>query len=229
MTHGADKVRAQYGATGAGIKVGRDLQQHRRRAGRLPERPAQRLHRQQPHRPARRRPDPARTTAEGLAMCEVVQRIVPGAQIYYGTDVPGGRPHRQHRQRGTDGHEHQRRWRRTAARSSSTTFAFEDESPFQDSGPVAQAVDTVANNGVLYFSCAANFGNLDSMAIERLRGRFQAGRRQGLPRFQPRFRQRPDDELTPSRPPENRSERQPRHHRRLPVLGRADGQRHLAV
>ena len=40
--------------------------------------------------------------------------------------------------------------------------SFPDESPFQD-GVIAQAVNTVSAMGVLYFSCARNSGNRDSI------------------------------------------------------------------
>jgi hypothetical protein len=90
------------------------------------------------------------TEGEGTAMLEIVNDLAPGAQLYFAT-----------------------------AASSEASFAnniqqlqaagcniivddelWPDESPFQD-GIVAQAVNSVTANGVLYFSAAANSGNKD--------------------------------------------------------------------
>jgi subtilisin family serine protease len=50
---------------------------------------------------------------------------------------------------------------------------YPDESPFQD-GIIAQAVNRVCAMGVLYFSCAANFGNVDSLTSSTWQGDFVA-------------------------------------------------------
>lgn len=87
---------------------------------------------------------------EGTAMLEVVYDLAPGAQLFFATALGG------------------------AANFASNILALEaagcqvivddafypTESPFQDD-IISQAVNTVTSNGVLYFSSAANFGNLN--------------------------------------------------------------------
>jgi hypothetical protein len=88
---------------------------------------------------------------EGLAMCEVIHDLAPGATLYFATGAA------------------------SAAQMASNIVAlakagcriicddesYDYESPFQDQ-VIAQAVNTVSAMGVLYFSCARNSGNLDS-------------------------------------------------------------------
>ena len=96
---------------------------------------------------------------EGLAMCEVVHDLAPGASIYFATSTT------------------------SQAQMASNIIAlanagcriicddelYDNESPFQDQ-VIAQAVNTVANQGVLYLSAAGNSGNLDS-GMSAMRGR----------------------------------------------------------
>ena len=98
---------------------------------------------------------------EGLAMCEVVHDLAPGARIYFATANP------------------------TAAQMAANIVAlgqagcrvivddivYPDESPFQDM-VIAQAVKTVSDMGVLYFSCARNSGNRDSITSSTWQGDF---------------------------------------------------------
>ena len=102
---------------------------------------------------------------EGLAMCEVIHDLAPGAKIYFAT---GGA---------------------SAAQMASNIVALAEagcriicddesypfESPFQDQ-VIAQAVNTVSAMGVLYFSCARNSGNLDSNMSSTWQGDFYSGK-----------------------------------------------------
>jgi hypothetical protein len=88
---------------------------------------------------------------EGLAMLEVVHRIAPGATLYFATGDPT---------------EEQMATNIKALKADGCQIicddvSYFDENPFQD-GVIAQAVDAVTAGGALYFSCAANYGNLDS-------------------------------------------------------------------
>jgi hypothetical protein len=102
---------------------------------------------------------------EGLAMCEVVHDLAPGAAIYFATSVT------------------------SQAQMASNIIAlanagcriicddelYDNESPFQDQ-VIAQAVNTVANMGVLYLSAAGNSGNRDSDMSSTWEGVFSPGR-----------------------------------------------------
>jgi hypothetical protein len=88
---------------------------------------------------------------EGLAMCEVVHDLAPGATIWFATGAAG---------------EAQMASNIIALANAGCNIiaddeAYDDESPFQDQ-VIAQAIQTVTSNGVLYFSCARNSGNLDA-------------------------------------------------------------------
>jgi hypothetical protein len=88
---------------------------------------------------------------EGLAMCEIVHDLAPGATIWFATGATS---------------EAQMASNIIALQNAGCTIiaddeAYPDESPFQDQ-VIAQAVQTVTSNGVLYFSSARNSGNLDS-------------------------------------------------------------------
>lgn len=92
---------------------------------------------------------PSNGTDEGAAMMEIIHDIAPGAQLYFAT-----------------AYDTEQKFASNigalAAQGCSiivddvTYFA---ESAFQD-GPIAQAVNTFAANGGLYFSSAGNSGNL---------------------------------------------------------------------
>lgn len=98
---------------------------------------------------------------EGLAMCEIVHDLAPGATIWFATGAAG---------------EEQMASNILALAKAGCTIiaddeAYDDESPFQDQ-VVAQAVQTVTSNGVLYFSSARNSGNLDSIQSSTWEGDF---------------------------------------------------------
>src|SRR2546425_3343776 len=60
-------------------------------------------------------------------------------------------------------------------------IAYPDESPFQEGQPIAQAVQTVSDQGVLYFSSARNSGNEDSGQSGTWEGDFADGGATGPP------------------------------------------------
>jgi len=87
-------------------------------------------------------------SGEGTAMMEIVHDIVPGATIYFASS-------------GNSEAQMATNIENLAAAGCKVIvddIAFSDESPFQD-GIIAQAVQTVTAQGVIYFSSADNFGN----------------------------------------------------------------------
>ncbi len=90
-------------------------------------------------------------SGEGLAMLEVVHHLAPGAQLYFATGASG------------EGQfaDNIIALQQAGCKVIIDDEAYPDEPPFQDD-IVAQAINTVTANGVMYFSCAANFGNLAS-------------------------------------------------------------------
>jgi len=140
-THGAIEARTFFGTTGAGVKVGVisngvDSLAALQASGDLPA--------------VTVLPGQAGSGEEGNAMLEIVHDIAPDAQLYYATALP------------------------TAAQFSQNILdlaaagcqvivddvAHFSENPFQD-WTIAQAVNTVTANGVLYFASAGNSGNIN--------------------------------------------------------------------
>ncbi len=131
--HGAATVRAQYGVNGAGIKVGVISDSIDNKEGdyqsalnnsyiaNLTILPGQ-------------AGDPSAGRGEGLAMCEVVQRIVPASLLYFAT-VRLVADDRRDGSRGADGDEHRHDGRRTAAGSSSTTCPTRTRVPSRTPAP----------------------------------------------------------------------------------------------
>ena len=103
-------------------------------------------------------------TGEGSAMLEIVHAMAPGAQLYFATGEGGEANFAQNiialRQAGCD--------------IIVDDITYPDESPFQD-GIVAQAVSQVVASGALFFSSAANSGNLDSGQSGTWEGNFVNG------------------------------------------------------
>jgi hypothetical protein len=153
-THQANTARTTFGVNGSGLKIGVlsdsvDYLSSSQIAGLVT------ILSGQSGTPA---------TGEGTAMLEIVHDLAPGAQLYFAT-----------------------------AASSEASFAnniqqlqaagcniivddelYNDESPFQD-GIVAQAVNSVTANGVLYFSSASNAGNQDDGTSGTWEGDFSDG------------------------------------------------------
>jgi hypothetical protein len=89
-------------------------------------------------------------TGEGTAMLEIVNDLAPGAQLYFATGSSSDASFANNIQ---------------SLQAAGCNIIVDDEqhydeSPFQD-GMIAQAVNTVTANGVLYFSSANNAGNKD--------------------------------------------------------------------
>ena len=147
QAHAADQARTQYGATGQGIKVGvlsdsvdngQGAYSDAQLNGYVPT--------------VNIIPGQAGSgEGEGLAMLEVVHRLAPDATLYFAT--------------GATGNEQMAMNIEAMAAAGCQVIIddefYSDEDPFQDA-TIAQAVDTVSAQGVLYFSCSANYGNLDS-------------------------------------------------------------------
>ncbi len=140
--HGADIVQGQ-GYTGSGVKIGVmsdgvDSLAAEQAAGRLPG-------------TVTVLSGQAGSGDEGTAMLEIVYSMAPGAQLFYATAATGQAAFANNI---------------TALRSAGCDIIVDDftyfaESAFQD-GTVAKAVNGVVAGGGLYFSDAANSGNLDS-------------------------------------------------------------------
>ncbi len=148
IAHGANKVVAT-GITGAGVKVGvlSDSASAARVAaliasGDLPSNTVV----------LSGQAGPTSGEDEGAAMMEIVHDLAPGAQLFFATADNGAASFAANIQtlRFTYGCD--------IIVDDVSYFA---ESVFQD-GPIAQAVNVVTADGALYFSAAANSGNLDS-------------------------------------------------------------------
>jgi hypothetical protein len=141
-THRAIEARNTFGATGAGVNVGVlsdsvDFYTNLLNAGELPTvtvLPGQ---------------SGITNTGEGTAMLEIVHDLAPGAKLYFATG---------------NGGEAQYAYNILNLWTNGCNIINDDldydEPPFQD-GIVAQAVNTVTANNVLYFSAAMNAGNFD--------------------------------------------------------------------
>ena len=153
-THQANLARQQFGVDGAGVKVGiiSDSVDHLTNsqvAGLVAVLPGQ---------------DGIPGTGEGTAMLEIVNDLAPGALLYFAT-AKGGAANfanniMQLRAAGCD--------------IIVDDELYPNESPFQD-GPVAVAVNAVTADGCLYFSAAANYGNLDMKTSGTWEGDFSGG------------------------------------------------------
>ena len=103
-------------------------------------------------------------TDEGAAMMEIVQDMAPGAQLFFATGN-GGQPAMASNI--------------LALRAAGCDIIVDDltyfaEAAFQD-GPIAQAVSQVKAAGALYFSSAANSGNLTQGTSGTWEGDYLAG------------------------------------------------------
>lgn len=154
-THGADEARGFFGVTGAGIKVcamsdGVDSLATIQASGDLPAN-------------VDVLPGQAGAGDEGTAMLEIVHDLAPGAALGFAQAGPDEAGFAQNIL--------------GLAISGCNIIVddviYLDESPFED-GPVAQAVNTVTNYGVLYFSSAGNQGNKTDGTSATWEGDFKA-------------------------------------------------------
>ena len=162
-THQAIPTRANYAVTGSGIKVGVLSDSIDNGSNALSAAIAS------------GNIDPANTfvipgqagtgEGEGLAMCEIVHDLAPGAQIYFATGS-AGQPQMA---------ANILALAQAGCKIICDDEAYNNESPFQDQA-IAQAVVQAANLGVLYFSCARNSGNADSLNSCTWEGDFIAGK-----------------------------------------------------
>lgn len=148
ISHGANKVNAM-GVTGAGVRVG--VLSDSASAGRVAALIAS------GDLPANTvvlpgQAGPAGGADEGTAMMEIVHDLAPDAQLFFATADNGVASFAANIQalRFTYGCD-----------IIVDDVSYFNEGVFQD-GPIAQAVNVVTANGALYFSAAANSGNLDS-------------------------------------------------------------------
>ena len=154
-THGAHTARDFFGTTGSSVKVcvmsnGVNSLATMEASGDLPSAvdvlPGQEGH-----------------GDEGTAMLEIVHDLAPGAALGFAQSGPDEAGFAQNIL--------------GLAISGCNVIVddalYFDESPFED-GPVAQAVNTVTTNGVLFFSSAGNEGNKDDQTSGTWEGDFRA-------------------------------------------------------
>jgi hypothetical protein len=98
---------------------------------------------------------------EGTAMLEIVSDLAPGAQLYFATAFTGEAQFATNIQN----------LAAAGAKIIVDDVTYFDEPAFQD-GIIAQAVNTVTANGVIYLSSAGNSGNLDSNTSGTWQGDF---------------------------------------------------------
>jgi hypothetical protein len=159
--HQANVVRSTYGISGAGVKVGVLSDSDRYGANSqangdlggvtvLPGQDGLGI---------------GTDEGEGTAMLEIVHDLAPNAQLFYATG---------------DGGEYSMA---SNIISMATSYgcqviiddiSYNDESPFHENQPISQAVKTVSDLGVLYFSSAANEGGQDSGTSGNWQGDFKA-------------------------------------------------------
>jgi hypothetical protein len=103
-------------------------------------------------------------TGEGTAMLEIVNDLAPGGQLYFATALGGEASFANNIQQ----------LQAAGCNIIVDDELYNDESPFQD-GIIAQAVNSVIANGVLYFSAASNAGNKDDETSGTWEGDFVDG------------------------------------------------------
>ena len=114
---------------------------------------------------------PSTGESEGTAMAEIVYDLAPGVQLFFATADSGVASFAANIQtlRNTYGCD-----------IIVDDFTYFNEGVFQD-GPIAKAVNAVVASGALYFSSAANSGNLTSGTSGTWEGDFNAGPVSGAP------------------------------------------------
>ena len=88
---------------------------------------------------------------EGTAMLEIVHRIALGAQLYFATGYPSPGQMAANILALAD----------AGCNIIVDDVTYQNESPFQESQPISEAVHVVSDQGILFFSSAGNFGNYD--------------------------------------------------------------------
>jgi hypothetical protein len=153
-THQANTARATFGVNGSGLKIGVlsdsvDYLSSSQIAGLVTVLSGQ---------------SGTPATGEGTAMLEIVNDLAPGAQLYFATALGSEASFANNIQQ----------LQAAGCNIIVDDELYNDESPFQD-GIVAQAVNAVTANGVLYFSSASNSGNQDDGTSGTWEGDFTDG------------------------------------------------------
>jgi hypothetical protein len=164
VTHLAAAARGLFGVTGAGVKVGVlsdsvDFLANSQALGQLGKvtvLPSQ---------------SGVPASGEGTALLEIINDLAPEAELYFATG-DGGEANFASNILSLAGD-----W---GCGILLDDLGYFDESPFQD-GVIAQAVNNVAAQGVLYFTAAGNSGNFDSGASGTWEGDFADGGEVGEP------------------------------------------------
>jgi subtilisin family serine protease len=105
-------------------------------------------------------------TGEGTAMLEIVHRIAPGANLLFAT----GNISAEHMRDNVD------KLVELDCKIIVDDVSYSDESPFHQDAPLDRAVKSASDKGVLYFSSAANGGNLKHDTSGTWEGDFAKGR-----------------------------------------------------
>ncbi len=159
-THRAIQARSQFGATGAGIRVGILSDSIDDTSGSYAAALAS-----GDVSPVTVIPGQAGTgEGEGLAMCEIVHDLAPGAELYYATANGGPAQFAQNI----------RDLRAAGCDVIIDDVGYFNESPFQDD-IISQAVLAVTGSGALYFSSASNSGSVRAKTAGTWEGDFKDG------------------------------------------------------
>ncbi|MGD0651032.1 MAG: Ig-like domain-containing protein [Verrucomicrobiia bacterium] len=156
VTHRADQARGAFGVTGAGVNVGVlsdsvTYLANSQATGELG--------------PVTVLPGQAGSGAgEGTAMLEIIHDLAPGAGLYFATAFNGEASFAQNILN----------LQAAGCNIIVDDVSYYDESPFQD-GIIAQAVNSVTAQGVLYFSSAGNSGNKNDGTSGTWEGDFADG------------------------------------------------------
>jgi subtilisin-like proprotein convertase family protein len=155
-THRANTARATFGADGAGIKIGVlsdgvTSLANSKSTGELNGR-------------ARALAGQAGTGDEGTAMMEIIQDLLPGAELYFATAFNGDASFAQNIIN----------LQKAGCSVIVDDITYFNESPFQDM-IISQAVKTVSDAGALYFSSAGNSGNKNDGTSGTWEGDFLSG------------------------------------------------------
>nr|MDQ3082001.1 S8 family serine peptidase [Gemmatimonadota bacterium] len=162
-THRSAQARSTFGANGAGIKVGvlstsiNDTKNSLGKSVNSGDLPGD-------TRVLQGQAGANALGGEGLAMLEIVHDLAPASKLYYATGFSGEAQMAQNI----------RNLAANGCRIIIDDIGYYNETPFQD-GKIAKAINAVSADGVLYFSSAANSGNLQSGNSGTWEGNFKKG------------------------------------------------------
>jgi Subtilase family len=166
ISHAANQVRSMLGKDGSGVKVGvlSDSVQALAALIASGDLPADTF-------VVPGQGGPATGASEGTAIMEIVHDLAPGAQLFFATALGG-----------VANFANNIRTLRFVYGCDIIVddFTYFNEGVFQD-GPIARAVNDVVADGAMYFSSAANSGNLTSGTSGTWEGDFNPGGASGAP------------------------------------------------